>query len=370
MKKKIAIIGASYLQEPLIQKAKNIGLETHVFAWEVGDPGETLADYFYPISIIEKEQITEICNNLKIDGICTIASDLAVKTVNYVANRLGLPGNSLESTQLSTDKVRMREIFNKNSDPSCKSRVVFPEDNPLNKIEATHSWPLIIKPSDRSGSRGIYLANTESEIIEGVNAARQESFNQVVLIEDYVLGDEYSVEYISQNGKHHFLTATKKLTTGAPHFIEKGHIQPSGLSVQMIEKVKKVVEHALNSLDIKQGASHTEIKIYKDDITIIEIGARMGGDCIGSHLVPLTTGYDYCRMVIECALNWPISMDIHEHHQSAEVHFIMDDKELLNFKKTLQVENNVTAIPYLRSSQHEEVKDSSTRLGCYIIANN
>lgn len=111
--KKLAIIGASYLQEPLIQKAKSMGIETHVFAWAANDVGEKSADYFYPISIIEKEQITQKCREIGIDGICTIASDLAVITVNYVANQLHLNANSMECTRLSTNKHLMREAFEK-----------------------------------------------------------------------------------------------------------------------------------------------------------------------------------------------------------------------------------------------------------------
>ena len=89
--RKIAIIGASYLQLPLLEKAKSMGLETHVFAWKCGDIGETVADHFHPISIVEKEKILEECQKIGISGICSIASDLAVITVNYVAEKMGLP---------------------------------------------------------------------------------------------------------------------------------------------------------------------------------------------------------------------------------------------------------------------------------------
>ena len=99
---KVAIIGASYLQLPLIAKAKEMGYETHVFAWEANDVGEKEADFFHPISIVEKEKILEVCKEIGISGICSIASDLAVLTVNYVANHMGLPGNSLESSYLSS----------------------------------------------------------------------------------------------------------------------------------------------------------------------------------------------------------------------------------------------------------------------------
>ena len=80
--KKLAIIGASYLQEPLIQKAKSMGIETHVFAWAANDVGEKSADYFYPISIVEKDEILHKCREIGIDGVCSIASDLAAIKLN------------------------------------------------------------------------------------------------------------------------------------------------------------------------------------------------------------------------------------------------------------------------------------------------
>ena len=96
VKRKIAIIGASAFQEPLIRKAQEMGLETHVFAWECGDVGETLADEFHPISITEIEEITAVCRELGISGICSIGTDLGNITVSRVANSLGLVANSVE----------------------------------------------------------------------------------------------------------------------------------------------------------------------------------------------------------------------------------------------------------------------------------
>ena len=112
--KKIVIIGANSFQNPLILKAKEMGYETHVFAWEDGSIGERTADYFYPISIVEKDEILKRCREIGIDGICTIASDLAVITVNYVANNMGLTANSIACTEKSTNKHLMRAAFEKN----------------------------------------------------------------------------------------------------------------------------------------------------------------------------------------------------------------------------------------------------------------
>ena len=122
--KKIGIIGASYLQEPLIQKAKQKGYETHVFAWAAGDVGEESADYFYPISIVEKEEILEKCKEIGIEGIATIASDLAAVTVNYVAENMGLVGNTWDTNLKSTNKNLMRKCFEDNNCPSPKCIMV------------------------------------------------------------------------------------------------------------------------------------------------------------------------------------------------------------------------------------------------------
>ena len=93
--KKIAIIGANDFQNPLILKAKEMGYETHVFAWREGAPGEETADYFYPISIVEREKILEECRRIRPAAVISIGSDLAMLTVNYVAGELGLVCNSM-----------------------------------------------------------------------------------------------------------------------------------------------------------------------------------------------------------------------------------------------------------------------------------
>ena len=314
-KKKLAIIGASYLQAPLIRRAKAMGLETHVFAWAAGDVGEKLADRFYPISIVEKEAILAECRKIGIGGICTIASDLAAVTVGYVADRMGLAGNSPACVLKSTNKHAMRQAFEKNGDPSPKSILV----ESVNDLQgAALKYPVIVKPLDRSGSRGITkLENPEKvdpagpenaapgtdALAAAIENAKSQGFEKKALVEEFAEGQEYSVEGLSWQGEHRILTVTKKYTTGAPHFIETGHLQPAGLCRETEEKIRRVVIHALDSLEITCGASHSELKMAPDGtIRLIEIGARMGGDFIGSDLVPLSTGVDFVGEVIRCAV--------------------------------------------------------------------
>ena len=108
---KIVIIGANDFQKPLIQKAGQMGYETHVFAWREGAVGAEDADYFYEISITEKEKILEKCREIKPDAVATIGSDLANITVQNLAEKLGLPGNSRECIRNTTNKAAMRQAL-------------------------------------------------------------------------------------------------------------------------------------------------------------------------------------------------------------------------------------------------------------------
>ena len=323
---KLAIIGASYLQLPLVRKAKEMGLETICFAWKEGSVCADIADHFYPISIIEKDKILKICQEIGIDGITTIASDTAVITVDYVASRMGLRSNPDEFSEVTTNKYKMRQCFLKEGVPSPKFALV----DDANHYQITDfKFPLIVKPTDRSGSRGVEKVLDPCQLESAIERARKESFEHKAIIEEFVTGREISVESISNDSQHYILQITDKVTTGAPYFVELEHHQPSTLSDGIKEKVCQIVLHALDSLHIQYGASHSELKIDEDgDIRVIEIGARMGGDFIGSNLVQLSTGYDFLKGVIEVALGSFHEPIITEHNYSG-VYFLSEETKHL-----------------------------------------
>ena len=366
MEKNIAIIGASYLQIPLIEKAREMGFTTHVFAWAANDVGEKEADYFYPISIVELDEITQKCKEIGICGICSIASDLAAITVNHVANELGLTGNSLEATYKSTNKHLMRQAFEKNGDPSPKS-IQVDEKTDLSSLKL--EYPIIVKPTDRSGSRGIHKLNDRQGLEEAVKNAMKEGFENKALIEEFVEGKEYSVEGISYRGKHTILAMTLKHTTGAPQFIETGHLEPAPVDDETFERVKTIVLHALDSLGLENGASHSEIKIDENGIIkIIEIGGRMGGDCIGSDLVWYSTGIDYVKAVIDVACGKEPDLTHKQEGFPVSVHFIFDEGDLEKMKKIkAERPDDFLQLVYLREDLLNKATNSSDRAGCYII---
>lgn len=365
-KNKIVIIGANEFQNQLIVKAKERDMETHVFAWKDGDIGESTADIFYPISIIDKEQILDEAKKINPNAVISIGSDLAIITVNYVANALDLVANSNESTIISTNKFEMRKAFQKNNIP-CPKFIHVNEEIDLDKLNI--DYPVIVKPTDRSGSRGISKVYSIEEMKVAVKEAMEVSFDKEVLIEEYAEGREFSIEYISQNGKHNFLAVTEKFTTGEPHFIETAHMQPARITEEQKEKIKEIIPKALTALKIENGASHSELKIDdNNNIKIIEIGARMGGDCIGSDLVQISTGYDFVNMVIDIAMGEKLKLSKVCEPKVGLVKFIFNENDYELYKKIKeQYSEKIYRVSEIEEIGSRIVTDSSTRFGYFIL---
>lgn len=361
--KKIIIIGANNFQLPLIKKAKEMKLETHVFAWEEGAVGKAYADFFYPISITEKELILEKAKQIKPDAVLSIASDLAIITVNYLADKLCLVGNSIKSTDLCTNKYLMRKRLAQHKLPCPKFT-----DNYQSGFEHLR-LPIIVKPTDRSGSRGISIVNTNDELEFAVKRASSESFNQQLIIEEFVRGKEYSVEMISWQGEHTFLQITEKETSGAPYFVEKEQHQPANLKNEIKNKVIEITRQALDALEIKNGASHSEIIITEEsEIYITEIGARMGGDYIGSHLVELSTGFDFVKAVIVIALNKEPQISLSKSQFSGIYYIFAPQGRVSRIDDNASKNPSVikTEINCKPGDELSEIKESGQRPACYI----
>ncbi len=357
---KLAIIGASAFQDPLIKKAKDMGYETHVFAWAANDVGERSADVFHPISITEKEDIWAVCRQVGVSACCSIGSDLAVHTVNFIQRKLGMPCDPEITDTVATDKYEMRKALAA-AGVACP-RFLKVDDVPDETELAGFNWPLIVKPTDRSGSRGIFRVENYGQLAGAVPPALEQSFRHEAVIEEYIPGPEYSCEAVSFEGVHHILAFTKKFTTGSPHFIETGHVEPSDIPHREEGAIREQIKAALTALHKKNGASHAEFKLMPDGrIRIIEIGARMGGDCIGSDLVYLSTGVDYMAAVIDTAFGRAPDLTVKRTPRRAEIRFIFTEDDV----RAMERAENVWRAAY-DGHAGDTVTDSSNRHGYWI----
>ena len=367
-RRKLAVIGANEFQEPLIRRAKELGFETHVFAWAAGDVGEAAADVFHPISIVEKDAILGVCREVGVEACCSIGSDLATLTVNHVQRALGKPCNPPITDRIATNKFAMREALAAAGVPCPGFRAV--DGVPAEADLADLRYPLIVKPTDRSGSRGIYKVRDYAELCRAVPAAIEPSFEKRAVIEEFLEGEEFSCESVSFAGEHHFLALTKKHTTGAPHFIETGHDEPADLPPETQAAIFGHIRRGLDALHIETGAAHAEFMLRPDGgVRLVEIGARMGGDCIGSDLVYLSTGIDFVGAVIAAACGEAPDLRPTRDPVPASVRFIFTESDRDVLDRVLR-DAPETIWRYSRPEGELSgtVTDSSTRRGWWITA--
>ena len=299
--KRLLIIGASILQLPAIKKAKALGHYVAVADFNPNAVGIPYADEFYNASTIDVEAICKVAEEFNPDGIMTLATDMPMRSIAAATSRLGLPGISMDTAIKSTDKGEMIKEFKAHNVESPWFYII--EDiESLIILLPSLTYPCILKPTDNSGSRGVVIVNSEEEMMDAYQYSVSQSRGGSVILEEYMTGPEVSVEMMVIDGEPHVLQVTDKLTTGAPYFVEMGHNQPSMLPTEDVKKIKDLACRAVKSVGINCGPSHVEIKLTPTGPKMIELGARMGGDNITTHLVPFSTGIDMVASTIQIAL--------------------------------------------------------------------
>ena len=256
------------------------------------------------ISTIDTPAILEAAKRHNINGIMTLASDMPMQSVAVVSHELGLVGISEDTALKATNKAFMRDALNEAGVPvplyfRVKGKDAF--KNAVEKVRAA-GYKCIVKPADNSGSRGVDLLKEDANLDAAYEYTVKYSRGGEIVIEEFMEGPEVSVETLAVDGDVHVIQITDKLTTGAPYFVEMGHSQPSQLSEETRKKIAAVAIAANKAIGIQNGPSHTEIKVTKDGPKIVELGARLGGDCITTHLVPLSTGLNMVECSIRIAL--------------------------------------------------------------------
>ena len=299
--KRLLIIGASGLQLPAIQKAKEMGLCVAVADYNPAAIGIPFADEYYNVSTIDEVGVYQAAKDFGADGIITLATDMPMRAVAYACCKLGLIGISYDTAIKSTDKAEMIKAFQLNGLDHPWFYVLSGTEGIAN-IREEITYPCISKPTDNAGSRGVMWINRREDLSRAVHYSSKHGRNGSVIIEEYMHGSEVSVEVIVFNGVPHVLAVTNKRTTGEPHFVEMEHSQPCCLSDVHVKEINQLACRAVKAVGIENGPAHVEIMLTADGPKMIELGARMGGDCITTHLVPLSTGVDMVKATIQIAL--------------------------------------------------------------------
>jgi biotin carboxylase len=292
---KMLVVGAGFLQSFVIRKARGMGVHVVAVDRDPEAPGFKWADKAVIVDITDHKGCLKVAEDEEIDAVLSVCTDLAVKTVAFVAGALGLPGLSTQAARTCTNKALMREALAR-ANVGC---VAFGKASSLEeavRVASSVGFPCIVKPVDSVGSRGVTKVENVSLLAGGFDAAARASHSGDIIVEEFVDGPEISVEAVTWEGKTEIAAVTDKITSGPPHFVELGHTQPSVFSDERV--VKETVQDCVLALGVDWSASHTELRLTEEGPRIMEVGARLGGDRITSDLVPLSTGIDLMEAVI------------------------------------------------------------------------
>ncbi len=306
--KRVLIIGASILQFPAIKKAKELGYYVGVVDYNPDAIGIPYADEFFCVSTIDVDGVVKTAREFSPDGIMTLATDMPMRSIAAACEALGLAGITPETALKSTDKGEMIKAFAENG-VEHPWYYIIKDKQELEAVIDKITFPCISKPTDNSGSRGVMLINSRKELVESIEYSRSQGRSGSVIVEEYLTGNEVSVEIMVLDGNVRVLQVTDKLTTGAPHFVEMGHSQPSALPKTAVDSIKDLAIRAVEAVGIKNGPAHVEIMMTENGPRMIELGARMGGDCITTHLVPLSTGIDMVEATMKLACGERIDIE-------------------------------------------------------------
>lgn len=367
--KTIMILGASILQLPAIEKAVEMGLKVVALDMNPEAVGFSVPGVVKEvISTIDIEAAEEAAKRHHIDGVMTLATDMPMRTVAAVAKECGLVGVSEETAIKATDKSVMREALRTAGVPVPKFFRVASINEFRTAVESIDG-PFMVKPADSSGSRGILKVDDRESLDSAYEYTKQFSHNGIVVVEECMVGPEVSVETLAIDGEVHVIQITDKITTGSPHFVEMGHTQPTRLDCA--EEIKKVAIAANKAVGIENGPSHTEIIVTKDGPKIVEIGARLGGDCITTHLVPLSTGVNMVEACIRIALGEKPDI-VPTHHCGSAIRYFQQHTGVV---KSIEGIEEVEMMPGIKqvSIVHgigetiTDITDSGSRMG-FVIA--
>lgn len=307
--KKLLMLGGGFLQKYVIRKAKTMGYYVLCLDADPNAVGFAIADEHAVINIVDEEACLAYARDKQVDGVLTAATDFSVLTMSRIAEELHLPGINYQSAKVIKNKALVRKrLFEANADDTGISYEIDSVED-IADILPKIKFPVMMKPVDGSGSRGASKVEKAEDFVKAAEFAMNGSITHRAVAEPFIEGKEYGVESFVDNGVIHVLGVMQKDMTEPPYYAELGHAIPSGLTPELETKVKSCVYRAIFALGVNHGSVNMDLLITNEgNVHIVDVGARMGGNLIGSHIIPMGTGIDYMGNMIRAAVgdatNW------------------------------------------------------------------
>lgn len=303
--KKILLLGGSSQQIPAIEYAKTQGYYTVLCDYLSDNPGQYCSDKFYCISTTDKDAILEIAQSEKIDGVVAYASDPAAPTAAYVAEKMSLPTNPFKSVEILAYKDKFRKFLKENNF-NCPKSENFYDISKANQSISLFTFPVMVKPVDSSGSKGVKKIYSSIELEDAFNIALTSSRTKNVIIEEFI---EKTHKYMI--GGDCFVLNGKVVFWGLLNchrdeqvnpLVPVGKSFPLIISEEKLLVIYETVQRVVDLLEIKFGGFNLELMFdNKDKLYLIEMGPRNGGNMIPD-LLQMITGVDLIAATVEAAM--------------------------------------------------------------------
>ncbi|PCH68707.1 MAG: carbamoyl-phosphate-synthetase [Bacteroidales bacterium] len=302
--KKILLLGGSPFQIPSILYAKSAGYYVITCDYTPENPGHQYADEYINLSTTDLKGVLKLSRKLEIDGILAYASDPAAPTAAYVAEKMGLAGNPYKSVKTLSEKDLYRSflLMNKFKTPKYGGYSTLKD---FSNYSTEFTYPVLVKPVDSSGSKGISMVNDLWEMGKAINFAMKFSRNKRFIVEEYIEKKYPQLDgdiFVYDSKITAYYLGDQKNDLEVNQFVPSSINYPSLLPEKFHENIKLELQRVINLLKIKFGGFNIEVIIDEnDDVYLIEIGARNGGNCI-PEIIKCASNVDMIKMSVDACM--------------------------------------------------------------------
>lgn len=302
--KRLMILGAGTGQLPMIRKAVDLGCYVITVDNIPENVGHRLAQHSINCSTVDHPALLKFARELAIDGVVTFASDVATTGVAFIAEQLGLPGCGLTTAATMSNKANFR-LFQQTQGLPHPTFFICQRFAQLDSVLAQLPLPLIFKPIDTSGSRGISSVHNhhQQSAIAAFDRAQRFSRSGVISVEQLLSGIDVSGDGFLVDG-HLFALITHKYKHG---FTPTGHRFPSPLSAAEQQRILDAVTTSCHALGYLNGPIDFDVMLTEEQVFVVEMSPRLGGNGIPK-LIEHASGVDLITQTIAYALNHPLAM--------------------------------------------------------------
>ena len=316
--KKILMLGGSAQQVPAIEAAKKLGYYTVLIDYLPNNPGQFVADKWYQESTTDIEAVYKIARKEEVAGILPYASDPAALPAAIVAERLNLPTNPVKSVEILGVKHKFRKFLQDNGFSAPKAFSFFIDDRIENILEkcAELKFPIVVKPTDSSGSKGVSFLNNLDHLEDAILHATEYSRNKILIAEEYIeRGFPYVIggDIFVEDGRIVLYGDMACLRDNEGNgLIPVGKKKPHGLNDKQTMLLHQELQHLIDALNIKNGELNIELIIDKEDRPhFLELGPRAGGNMIPIQLSDIYS-VDLISANVKAAMGEKVGLKVKE----------------------------------------------------------